>query len=319
MAPASAAQHIDRKRVPYAVAAGFARAALRRAATMRLSTKDHRVLEAVIAQTALYSRLWDRCYLAELAAHAHGVEWAEPWMLEKTRKSLVRLREAGLIFVVPPRGRPAGGTGPAYFVGLTSPDYSPDAGCDTGEEDSPDAGCDPMGSQPDPVENPARSRPGTQPGAGGPTEKKSEKKSEERARRGDDVLVALLAGDVPALRRLRVVQRGDDDELDELLATLVTEADGDLELLHAAYELLLAAAPAATFVWPRDLKRKVVDRWLPKARELRGEDPSARRPDRPACPECHGTTHGLVLEPGMPPLPCDACAGTGRLREDVLA
>ena len=166
----------------YADAAATARGVLERAARTKLSTKEHRVLEAVIARTALYSRLGDRCYLAQIAAHAHGVDRAEKWMLEKTRLALVALRDAGLIDYRPPKGRPPGDAGPSYYVELvgTAKDH-PATGGDT-EGTPPAVGWTSEGeTPPDPVENTTRSRMETPPAGGGPREKTSEKAREQPA------------------------------------------------------------------------------------------------------------------------------------------
>lgn len=173
------------ERVPYQVAGQVARGVLRRAAGAGLTTKEHRVLEAVVAHTALYSRLWDRVYLAQLAAHAHGVDEAERWMLEKTRLALKRLADEGLVTCQPPRGRPpAGSKGPAYLVVLVPQEHHPSTG-GLSEDDEPetppvDGWTSDRETPPDPVRNTTRSRMETPPVGGGPTEKTFREDSREQ-------------------------------------------------------------------------------------------------------------------------------------------
>lgn len=79
------------------------------AAYYRVGIQDQRVLNAVKAYTVMFSQRWAVVYLGALADFAYGVpaRTAKPWMLKKTRESLVRLQELRLVETRPPRrGRP---------------------------------------------------------------------------------------------------------------------------------------------------------------------------------------------------------------------
>lgn len=129
-------------RVSFVEAATAARDVLRRAAGESLGPRQYRVLCAVVALTALYSKLHDRVYLAQVAAFAFGVTEAEDWMLKKTRETLLELAELGLVESRAPRGRPNVSDGaPRYFVAITPSETDPTAGSDT-EETNPTPGSD---------------------------------------------------------------------------------------------------------------------------------------------------------------------------------
>lgn len=189
-------------RSDYAVVSSTARQVLLAANAADLTGRQHRILNAVIAYTALYSRLEDRVYLAQIAAFAHGVEHAEPWMLKKTRETLAELVSLGLVHTRAPRGRPPLGlAGPAYLVGLTRQEKDPAAGVHSQEKSDPAAGvrseaesdpaCGPKVTPPADRKGP-RVRTESDPAAGGesdpaagpPTEETSEETPEESAEEG---------------------------------------------------------------------------------------------------------------------------------------
>lgn len=119
----------DRDRVAYRTAGAVGRAVLLAANCLELTGRQYRVLSAVIAFTALYSRTADRVYLAQVAAFAHGVDHAEPWQINRTREALAELEKLGLVARRPPRGRPpAGAEGPAYWIALRQPEKGPGPG-----------------------------------------------------------------------------------------------------------------------------------------------------------------------------------------------
>jgi hypothetical protein len=165
----------------YAAACQAARDVLRRANGLELTRRQYRTLNAVIAYTALYSRVCDRVWLDQVAAFAYGVDEARPWMREKIRKDLVVLADKGLITRRAPWGRPpADSSGPAYTIGLRRPESQPDGGLPFEPESQPDGGLpfEPE-SQPNHVGKPAQSRSESQPDSGGPTEKVTEEVPEK--------------------------------------------------------------------------------------------------------------------------------------------
>lgn len=116
-----------------------ARAANRRAANAKLTVRDHRVLAAVIDLTAMYSRTFDRVYLAQVAAAAFGVDEAKPWMCNKARESLIALEREGVIWRQAPKGR---GWGRQYVVSLVPLDVvvtHPDCGVSDGTDSEDEA------------------------------------------------------------------------------------------------------------------------------------------------------------------------------------
>jgi hypothetical protein len=157
-------------RVPYAEVGAAMRATLLKANGAGLTVRQHRTLGAVLALTGTYSRLTDRVWLAELAAFAHGVELAEPWMLEHVGKDLVALESAGVPIVRhSPRGRPpTGSSGPAYLVGIHPAESRPDSRPDSERE-----------SRPDLDGNPATPMVESRPDLSPPTEKTPEKAPEK--------------------------------------------------------------------------------------------------------------------------------------------
>jgi hypothetical protein len=95
------------ERVSIAVAGATERLALQRAACAepKLTSLEWRVLAAVIALTITYCRLFDRIYVAQIAAFAFGFgfdrlpekgppEKARDWRVVETGRALKRLRIA---------------------------------------------------------------------------------------------------------------------------------------------------------------------------------------------------------------------------------
>lgn len=123
----------------FIAAAQAARAANRRAAQAKLTVRDHRVLAAVIDLTAMYSRTFDRVYLAQVAAAAFGVDEAKPWMCNKARESLITLEREGVIWRQAPKGRSWGRQYVVSLVPLEVVVTHPDPGVSDGTEgeDSP--------------------------------------------------------------------------------------------------------------------------------------------------------------------------------------
>lgn len=177
-------------RVDYAVAGARSRAVLFAANGSDLTVRQHRVLSAVIAFTGLYSRIGDRVYLAQIAAFAHGVQEAAPWMVKKTRETLAELEDLDLVAKVPPRGRPpAGHAGPSYWIALGTPESDPAPGVPFSPESDPAPGSK---VTPPPDRKAPRPRVESDPGSGGesdpapgpPTEKSSEEAPEEPSEEG---------------------------------------------------------------------------------------------------------------------------------------
>ena len=116
---------VNDSRVPYAEAAAAGRYVLERANALSgpdaLTTRDRKVLDAVVTFTALWSKTEDRVYLAQLAAFSFGADQVSPWMIKRTRESLQRLSARGLVECSAPRGRPPAGAGPAYRIALPVP------------------------------------------------------------------------------------------------------------------------------------------------------------------------------------------------------
>lgn len=218
-------------RVDYAEAGKAARAVLLAANGAGLTARQLRTLNAVMAHTALYSRVEDRVYLAQLAAFSYGVQHAEPWMLKKVREDLAALRDRVPIVTAPPRGRPPlGHEGPAYRIALDPPESVPDPGVHLSAESVPDPGPE---VTPDPVRNAPRSRTEMHPEIGGemhpeigpPTEKVSEEPSEED-RQATRSAPHRLNGNVrPLARRLAASTTAP--------AEMQTEAERVVELLLA--------------------------------------------------------------------------------------
>lgn len=196
-------------RVDYAEAASAGRAVLFAANRMALNDRQHRVLSAVIALTALYSRVEDRVYLAQIAAFAHGVEDAPTWMLKRTREALVELGKRGLVVTLPPRGRPPSGhQGPAYWIALGTPIEDPGTevlyearkGPPLKSESDPGTGPE---QTPAPVQNRPPSRSRTDLGTGPPALKASEQAPEEpgeESRRGRTSAANGIDVDSPGAR-----------------------------------------------------------------------------------------------------------------------
>ncbi len=190
------------RRDGYSVAAAAGRESLRRAAVVGLTVRQYRVLCAVVSLTALYSRLRDRVYLAQVAAFAYGVEEAKPWMLKKTREALNELDDFGLVVHVAPKGRPNTSTGsPQYLIGVPTTD--PDPGV-TSEESDPDSGASSEQKvTPSPDQNGPRPRTETDPAPGPPTEKTSEKTSATAAAAGNSGVHEPDERDLEIRRRIR--------------------------------------------------------------------------------------------------------------------
>lgn len=216
-------------RIPFAEAGGLARSAIRRANGLlvdkQLTPSDLRALGAVVSLTALYSRRGDRVYLAQLAAISYGVTEAQPWMLEKVRKSLVQLEAAGLIDRRAPTGRPRDDEqGPAYWVALSHLETQPGAGLDSHDETQPGAGLDskekrqPRERQkgsPGRSGKAARRAPRRQPSPGGPTEESPGKVlPEEDSEHATNVRPARSSTSSPT------TADDEDDDRTEIVATI---------------------------------------------------------------------------------------------------
>ncbi|HXH89710.1 MAG TPA: SgrR family transcriptional regulator [Gaiellaceae bacterium] len=85
------------ERVSYRDAGAAMREALGRAGAADLSLADRKVLDAVLAATVSYSKLWDQLPLAQIAE-------AAACSTRQARRSLQRLSEAGIVVYVPGRG-----------------------------------------------------------------------------------------------------------------------------------------------------------------------------------------------------------------------
>jgi len=85
------------ERVSYRDAGAAMRKALERARAVDLSPADRKVLDAVLAATVSYSKLWDRLPLAQIAEDA-------ACSTRQARRSLQRLSEAGIVVYAPGRG-----------------------------------------------------------------------------------------------------------------------------------------------------------------------------------------------------------------------
>jgi hypothetical protein len=165
-------------RVTFVEAGDAARAANRRANQLKLTVRDRKVLAAVLDLTSTYSKVADHVYLAQVAAVAFGVDEAQPWMCEKTRKALRVLHDAGVVFSRAPKGR---SWGRQYVISLvpldqvTQPEPGPTDRPVTQPEDGPS---ETGNTAQDRAESEAVTQPDsgwvTQPEPGGPTEKTSE-------------------------------------------------------------------------------------------------------------------------------------------------
>lgn len=115
-------------RVSYAAAGAAMRDTLRRAIEARIREKptskpkpltgrQWKVLNAVLAFTASYSKLSDELYLGQLAALVYGVKWANDDQRGNVGRELSALASANLIRYTPaPAGRPGNGPRPKSRV-----------------------------------------------------------------------------------------------------------------------------------------------------------------------------------------------------------
>jgi hypothetical protein len=315
-------------RDPYAKVGAAMRDTIRRANAARLTVLQHRVLAAVLALTAGFSRIEDRVWLDQVCALAYGVEESQEWMRKKVSKALRLLEAAGLIVRRAPRGRPPGGRGPAYVVGLHTPEKGPDPG-PTSEETGPDPGpTSERGkgarswSEKGPDPGPKRG-----PGSGGPTEKASEKKTE---------------GVVPG----PVSGNGTSSAATAAPAPQQSTQEGPMSFVapepHYVAGLPATTPSAGAFPgppsrrcqehadWPPDRPvppcgpcadaRRAHDayqRAAPPARPHPLDDQQAAeraRALRPRCLECSGT--GQVLPEDLIPRPCPTCNPQGDVPGD---
>jgi hypothetical protein len=90
--------------VAYAVAGEAMRDVLRRAARLRISAFDRRVLDVVLAFTVSYSKLADVRSSRQIAQEVYCREELVGWERENTTKALKHLAELGLIEYAPRRG-----------------------------------------------------------------------------------------------------------------------------------------------------------------------------------------------------------------------
>lgn len=205
-------------------AAKAARSVLFRASSQKLTVRQHRVLAAVIAYTALYNRRSDRVFLAQLASFAFGVEQAAPWQLKRTAEALRELSRLGLVESTPPRGRPPGLSGPAYAIRLIETD--PNLGATSTEKSTPIL-----------VRKAPRSWSETDPAPGGPTEEVPEEIPE--------------GGRASALARRLVTAA--HDELPTLLEQLNTAHHPGPVLA----QLEQLTAEGARYRWPSELRTAI--------------------------------------------------------------
>lgn len=246
---------VGRGRVDFTQAGRAGRAVLFAANRAELTVRQHRVLSAVVAFTALYSRVEDRVYLAQIAAFAHGVERALDWQVKKTRETLGELEGLGLIVKVPPRGRPPlGHEGPAYWIALGTPEMHPALGVTSSPESDPVPGSK---VTPPPDRKAPRPRAEKHPGHGGemhpapgpPTEKTSEEAPEEPAEEGRRGRRAR-AQDVGSLAAL-LTERTTTDvvEIDRAargVAELIIDTFGPAGAI-AAVDQVLAESPRISY------------------------------------------------------------------------
>lgn len=104
-----------KRRDPYSDVARAARDTLWRANSAGITHLQRRVLEGVIALTAMYSRLEAKVYLGELASFVYAVTPSAPWQQSKVSEALRALNDAGLVRSQAPKG-PSNGRG--YVVAI---------------------------------------------------------------------------------------------------------------------------------------------------------------------------------------------------------
>lgn len=106
-------------RVTYAEAGAAHREVVARACQLNLSRRQWKVLSAVIARTASWSKLGDRLYLGQLASVVYGVERATRAQRDNVGRELTVLANERLIWRrAPKKGRPEAGSAPAYLIAL---------------------------------------------------------------------------------------------------------------------------------------------------------------------------------------------------------
>jgi hypothetical protein len=307
-------------RVPFAEAGAAMRATLLEANAAGLTVRQHRTLAAVLAYTGTYSRLSDRVWLDQVAAFAHGVTEAKPWMRGKVREDLVVLEAAGLIVRKAPRGRPpAGASGPAYLVGIhPAPEKVTPVPGPIETESHPESGVSSNGeSHPDPVEKSPRSRVESHPAVRPPTEKVSEETTEEREGQGGSVVVLFPDAVMPngthppagpsssiqeTTKRLtaRITKRArlDPGEIEDTIAVLRTRWSwkGD-DPVSEWLDILDRFEPGARWEWPKEAVQ-AFEKWQGwsdpdeyrrfRMSQQRDDNPTAA-PSRPAirCSVCN--------------------------------
>jgi hypothetical protein len=224
------------------------RAAHARAHDAGLIPKRSRWVIALDDLLSSYSRHWDYLYVAQVAAHAYGVERAKPWQIKHTREALHELADAGVIY----REASTAGAKAAWKIGLVAPDE----GSTNQRQVDPQPGSTvtpQQGSQVDP-----------QPG--GPTEEYPRKEAERAkaptpapAEAGAERLlskptpayVAELAGKI-ALLSNKYVTDDEDDEFDA--CTGYDDRDYvDSETVDIAVEL--AVRSGARFAFPSEASK----------------------------------------------------------------
>lgn len=189
-------------RVLFGIAGEAMRGAIWRASRAEgLTLRDYRVLCAVLALTASWSKLTDQTYLGIIAAVAYGVDEAEPWQIKRTKQALKALDAAEVLIRQPaPPGRPKSSTGgPRYVVSLTEtgPNSGPLAR-QTGPKSEPVPDSE---KGPELSGNGSQPCPETGPDLGAPTEDLTKHPTEEEG--GARAAALRLINPEPAHSRLK--------------------------------------------------------------------------------------------------------------------
>jgi hypothetical protein len=228
-----------------------------------LTLHEARLVLAVIRDTAAWSRITDRHYLAHIAARSHGVDEAAPWQVAKTADRLRTLSERGIVTAIPPRrGRPRKGEEhrPGYVVGVVPPTskIAPDSGVNIDLEIPPAGGVNIEAKlPPNEADNDPRRGPEIAPADGPPTEKTSET-ADRRSSGGSERTVqeggrpagapsaAVAAWE--ALIRAHLAHRDAhhlaDIDADPSALIIAAATDPDLHTHHDTLALAIAAATA---------------------------------------------------------------------------